>query len=375
MSWWYRTLVRPVLFTQDAELIHNRAMRNLNRLARSERLSRLAGAFCRAEPLPVSAIGLRFVNPMGLAAGMDKNAEALPAWAHLGFGFTELGAVTWHTQPGNATPRVFRAIPEQAIVNRMGFNNAGAEAVAAELANWRESGLWPNHHPVGMNLGKSKVTPLGQAPEDYAKSLRALWLHLDFFVINVSSPNTPNLRELQDRDALAAIFAAVQSVNRELAGSAENLKPLLVKVAPDLSLDALDQILELLPDHRIAGIVATNTTISRPETADPSSQRVFSESGGLSGAPLRKRSTEMIRHIYRQSGGKVPIIGVGGIFNAAHAWEKIVAGATLLQVYTGFVFEGPTLVAEIVRGLKQRLDEARVSSLADAVGAETRGDL
>lgn len=370
MSWWYRKLLRPVLFTQDAESIHNRAMRNLNRVARSPLLSSVTRSLCHTAPLPVSVAGLQFHNPIGLAAGMDKNAEALPAWSHLGFGFTELGAVTWHAQTGNATPRVFRAIPENAIVNRMGFNNAGAAAVAAELASWRSRGLWPCKHPVGMNLGKSKITPLDEAPADYANSFRVLWPHLDFFVINVSSPNTPNLRELQDKDALAAIVEAVQAVNRELAGSPQAMKPLLVKVAPDLTFDALDEILALIPRHEVAGIVATNTTITRPDSQDDAVQRVYAEKGGLSGKPLRQRSTEVIRHIHRQSKGTIPIIGVGGIFSAADAWEKITAGASLLQVYSGFVYEGPTLAAQIVQGLQSRLKSAGLKSIADAVGTD-----
>ena len=372
MSWWYRNLVRPVLFTQDAESIHNRAMRGLNRMARSELWSGIADSFCRTPPLPVAAFGLDFHNPIGLAAGMDKNAEALPAWAHLGFGFTELGGVTWHAQPGNTPQRVFRAIPDRAIVNRMGFNNAGAKAVANRLAEWKERGCWPGHHPVGMNLGKSKITPLDHAPEDYAKSFRVLWPHLDFFVINVSSPNTPNLRELQDKDALAAIFTAVQSVNCELAGTKGTLKPLLVKVAPDLSFEALDEILDLIPRHAVAGIVATNTTITRPDSQDKTLKRIYEETGGLSGKPLARRSTEVIRHIYRQTRGTIPIIGVGGIFNAEDAWEKLAAGATLLQVYTGFVYEGPMLAAQIVRGLKGKLQTAGMASLKDLVGTEHR---
>jgi dihydroorotate dehydrogenase len=372
MSWWYRTLLRPVLFTQDAESIHNRAMRHLNRMARSEFLSGLTESICRTAPLPVSLLGLNFENPVGLAAGMDKNAEALPAWARLGFGFTELGAVTWRPQPGNATPRVFRAIPANAIVNRMGFNNAGAEAVAAELANWKERGLWPKRHPTGMNLGKSKVTPLLEAAKDYARSFQVLHPHIDFFVINVSSPNTPNLRELQDKQALAEILAAVQSVNRELSGPEAPLKPLLVKVAPDLGFDALDEILELVPEYELAGLVATNTTITRPAPSDAAVRRAYDQPGGLSGQPLRQRSTEVIRHIHRQSRGKVPVIGVGGIFNAQDAWEKILAGASLLQVYTGFVYEGPTLAASLVRGLREHMASHGFKTLAEAVGAGNR---
>lgn len=369
MNWWYRNLLRPVLFTQDAESIHNRAMRALNRMSRSPLLSSCTRSFFAPPPLPVQSMGMSFQNPIGLAAGMDKNAEALPAWAALGFGFTELGAVTWHPQPGNATPRVFRAINDQAIVNRMGFNNSGAEAVAAELGNWRTHGLWPATHPVGMNLGKSKRTPLEEAPENYANSLRVLWPHLDFFVVNVSSPNTPNLRELQDKTALSGILSALQEVNREFAEKQGTPKPVLVKIAPDLSTAALDEVIELLPDHGVAGIVATNTTITRPQTNDKASGIAYSESGGLSGKPLRQLSTEIIRHIHRRSGGRLPIIGVGGIFNAEDAWEKITAGATLLQIYTGFVYEGPGTAGCIVNGLRQKLEETGASSVSEVVGS------
>ena len=404
MSWLYRHLFRPALFAQDPERVHERTLRALGWAGRHRLLCDALDAFFGAPPLPVDVFGLRFPNPVGLAAGMDKEAEALPAWAALGFGFTELGAVTWHAQPGNPSPRLFRAIPEEAIVNRMGFNNSGADVVVRTLAQWRLRGFWPPH-PVGMNLGKSKVTPLDQAPEDYANSFRLLRPHLDFFVVNVSSPNTPNLRQLQDKSALDEILAAIQQVQAQATSAsqteeggpegqvaerkAENSslgpsanpsaaaiapdkslpsqasirsprpplppKPILVKVAPDLSFEALDEILELAGPRQLAGIVATNTTITRPQTGDPAVQRIYAETGGLSGRPLRARSTEIIRHLYRQTRGRLPIIGVGGIFSAADAWEKIAAGASLVQLYTGLVYEGPWLVRDIVRGLNARL--------------------
>jgi dihydroorotate dehydrogenase len=313
---------------------------------------------------------------------MDKNADALPAWPAMGFGFTELGAATWHTQPGNPSPRVFRAISDEAIVNRMGFNNLGAQAIAEKLAAWRTAGLWPNH-PVGMNLGKSKITPLEKAAEDYANSFRVLRPHLDFFVVNVSSPNTPNLRQLQDKAALDEILSAIQEIQRSKpegdkrsssshpAPRSSNFpKPVLVKVAPDLSFEALDEILELVEPRRIAGIVATNTAISRPPTADPKVSKVYAETGGLSGRPLRLRSTEVIRHLYRQTRGTLPIIGVGGIFNSDDAWEKIAAGASLLQVYTGLVYEGPGIAAAIVRGLIEKMEARGLPNLQETVGCE-----
>ncbi len=366
MSWLYRNAIRPVLFTQQAEEIHNRIMHILGRASRNALAIDAMSSLLGAPELPVKLFGLRFPNPIGLAAGMDKNAEAVPAWAAMGFGFTELGAATWLGQPGNPSPRVFRAISEEAIVNRMGFNNIGAEAIAEKLAEWKQSGLWPKH-PVGMNLGKSKVTPLEKAPDDYANSFRALRPYLDFFVVNVSSPNTPNLRQLQDKSALNDIFTALQEVN-----AAGTPKPILVKVAPDLTFEALDEILELVAPRNIAGIVATNTTISRPASSDPVVQKVYSETGGLSGRPVRARSTEVIRHLYRQSRGQVPIIGVGGIFNADDAWEKITAGASLLQVYTGFVYQGPTICRDIVLGLIDRMEAKAIRTLSDAVGLDHR---
>ena len=375
MSWFYRNALRPVLFSQDAESIHHRTMGMLNWVSRNEMVSDAMRSFLGAPELPIELFGLRFPNPVGLAAGMDKNAEALPAWAAMGFGFTELGAATWHAQPGNPQPRLFRAIAEEAIVNRMGFNNLGAEAIAEKLAEWKKSGRWPRH-PVGMNLGKSKITPLEKAAEDYANSFRVLRPHLDFFVVNVSSPNTPNLRQLQDKSALDEILAALQEVQKEWSGPqpviSERQSPILVKVAPDLSFEALDEILELVGPRQIAGIVATNTTISRPAPQTPDAQRVYAETGGLSGRPLRARSTEVVRHLYRQTKGKLPIIGVGGIFTAADAWEKIAAGASLVQVYTGLVYEGPAICKRIVTGLLGKLEEKGLTQLGAGVGSESQ---
>jgi dihydroorotate dehydrogenase len=364
MSWCYRKLIRPVLFSLDSEEIHDRTLKAMGGISRRPILCDALAAFCSAAALPVELLGLRFPNPVGLAAGMDKHAVAVPAWEALGFGFVELGGVTWHSQPGNPAPRMFRAIPDQALINRMGFNNPGAEDTASKLAEWRSLGRWPKH-PVAINLAKSKITPLGKAAEDYANSFRVLHAHADFFVVNVSSPNTPNLRQLQDKAALDEILAALQEINRQPA------KPLLVKVAPDLSFEALDGILELVEPRKIAAIVATNTTVTRPETSDPMLKAIYAESGGLSGRPLRARCTEIIRHLHRQTKGALPIIGVGGIFNADDAWEKITAGASLVQLYTGLVYEGPGVVKEIVKGLRTRLDVRGFSVLKDAVGSES----
>jgi dihydroorotate dehydrogenase len=364
MSWFYRHVARPMLFAQDSEAVHNRTLGVLALASRSAAVGRLVAAVCDVPPLPVGRFGLRFPNPLGLAAGMDKQAVAVPLWHSLGFGFSELGGVTWHPQPGNPPPRMFRAVADEALVNRMGFNNGGATALATRLADWRARGLWPAH-PVGINLGKSKITPLEQAAGDYARSFRALRDVADFFVVNVSSPNTPNLRQLQDRAALDEILAALQAINHDARLPA---KPILVKVAPDLSFDALDEILALAGPRQLAGIVATNTTITRPATNDPAAAQTYQETGGLSGRPLRQRSTEVIRHLYRQTRGQLPIIGVGGIFSAADAWEKVTAGASLVQIYSGLVFEGPALVCEIVAGLSDRLAGA---TWDEVVGGES----
>ena len=337
-------------------------MRTLGWVSRHEVLCGAVGSLYGApRDCGVELFGLKFPNPVGLAAGMDKHASAVPVWEALGFGFVELGGVTWHAQAGNPAPRMFRAVSDEALINRMGFNNRGAEAVAAKLAEWRALGRWPGH-PVGINLGKSKVTPLEKAAGEYAGSFRVLRPHADFFVVNVSSPNTPNLRQLQDKAALDEILAAIQQKNLPQA------KPVLVKVAPDLSFEALDEILELAIPRQIAGVVATNTTVARPDSGDPALKRVYAEAGGLSGRPLRARSTEIIRHLYRQTKGALPIIGVGGIFNADDAWEKITAGSSLVQLYTGLVYEGPAVAKQIVKGLEQRLAAAGLKDLKQAVG-------
>ena len=384
MSWFYRNLVRPALFSLDSEEIHNRTLSALGWVGRHGVLCEALASFYRPMDLPLELFGLTFPNPVGLAAGMDKHAAAVPAWEAVGFGFIELGGVTCHPQPGNPAPRLFRAVSDAALINRMGFNNPGAEAIASRLAEWRASGRWPNH-PVGINLGKSKIVPLETAAADYANSFRIVGPHADFFVVNVSSPNTPNLRQLQDKAALDEILAALQEVNRqpsvvrcqssgarltddEPPATAHSAKPILVKVAPDLSFEALDEILDLAGPRQIAGIVATNTTITRPGTCDPELKHIYAEAGGLSGRPLRARSTEIVRHLYRQTNGSLPVIGVGGIFNAEDAWEKITAGASLVQLYTGLVYEGPGVVKEIVSGLQQRLEESGLGSFNEAVG-------
>jgi dihydroorotate dehydrogenase len=369
VSWFYRHCLRPVLFAQDAERAHDFTLKMLSWASRDPIDRRIIGNFFSAPELPVDVMGLKFPNPIGLAAGMDKFAAALPIWEKLGFGFCELGGVTRYGQPGNPSPRMFRALEAKAIVNRMGFNNPGAEVFARTLKKWQGQGRWPKH-PVGINLGKSKVTPLENAAEDYAGSFRLLCDYADFFVINVSSPNTPGLRQLQDKAALDEILAAINEIQRTPSTPGGRRPAILVKVAPDLTFEALDEVLEVVAARSVSGIVATNTTIARPETNDVQLQKIYAETGGLSGRPLRMRSTQVIRHIYKQTSGRLPIVGVGGIFSAEHAWEKIAAGATLLQIYTGLVFEGPGLVRKIVEGLAERMKNEGVRRIEEVIGVE-----
>jgi dihydroorotate dehydrogenase len=318
--------------------------------------------------LPVNLFGLDFPNPLGIAAGMDKNGAAVPSWQSIGYGFSEIGGVTLHDQLGNPKPRMFRATAEKALVNRMGFNNIGANAVNDRLKDWKDRGLWPDS-PVGINLGKSKITKLHDAPKDYSGSLEILWKHADFFVINVSSPNTLGLRELQQSEHLESILNQCQKINNACSKKEEkDPKPLLVKIAPELDDDYLKDITKLIEKYKLSGIIATNTTVQRPETDNKRSKKIYSEEGGLSGLPLKDRSTEMIRKIYKMTDGKVPIIGVGGIFTADDAWEKITAGASLIQLYTGLVFEGPGIARNIVSGLKKRVASEGFESISDVIG-------
>jgi dihydroorotate dehydrogenase len=326
----YQRLIRPILFRFDAERVHHFAMAFLHGLGPA-----MQSMERHRQPDPKlerEVFGLKFPNPVGLAAGFDKNALVLPAWEGLGFGFAEVGTITARAQPGNPKPRLFRVPEINGVINRMGFNNDGAEVVASRLEALRATPRWPRF-PVGINLGKSKVTPLEEATADYLASFGRLRELGDYFVLNVSSPNTPGLRKLQDRAALADLFGSVQGAN---AGK----KPILVKIAPDLTWEAVDDVLSLVEEHRIAGVIATNTTIDHSSV--PENRR---ETGGLSGKPVRARSTEIIRYITSKS--KTPVIGVGGIFSADDAKEKFDAGAVLVQLYTGFIYRGPSLVSEI----------------------------
>ena len=284
-------------------------------------------------PKPTNVFGITFPNPVGLAAGFDKNGVALRAWAALGFGFVEIGTVTAQPQPGNPRPRIFRFPEQAALINRLGFNNDGADIVAERLRRQRERGRWPNV-PVGINIGKSKVTPLEGAVEDYLYSFRKLVPFADYIALNVSSPNTPGLRSLQESEALSSLLHAIKEEN---SGAK---KPVLLKIAPDLSPAELNEVIATCEANDVAGIIATNTTIDHamiPKHLD--------QAGGLSGRPLREKSTAVIRAIRSQT--QLPIIASGGIFDAESAREKLEAGAQLLQVYTGYIYRGPGLIRDI----------------------------
>jgi dihydroorotate dehydrogenase len=341
----YERLARPVLFRLghgDAETAHETTLRWLARTAKSPAALRVLAAVSRAGGgRPRTVFGVRFPNPVGLAAGLDKDGRALAAWPALGFGFVEVGTVTAHAQPGNDRPRLFRLPDSGAVINRMGFNNAGAAALAARLD---ELGRLPV--PLGISLGKSKVTPLPDAVDDYVTSLRALRGHGDYLAVNVSSPNTAGLRTLQDAAYLRDLLAALRA---ELAGA----KPLLVKVAPDLTDEALGELLAVCVEHGVAGVIATNTTLARNGLAARETGR-GSEAGGLSGRPLAARAREVVAFVTRETGGAMPVIGVGGIMTADDAERMVDAGASLVQIYTGLIFRGPALVREINHRLAQR---------------------
>lgn len=356
----YRQIVRPVLFRSagsDPEIIHQRVLEGLVAVSRSPVLTHaLALAASLGGTIPDGAacevFGLHFPNRIGLAAGFDKNARAVPALAALGFGFVEIGTVTRDAQLGNPSPRLFRLPQDKALINRMGFNNEGAEAVARHLAESRPSGV-----PIGVSLGKSKATPLEDAISDYVASLDALYPFGSYFAINVSSPNTPGLRALQERDRLDALLAALMtrlSTLAELESPAgATPKPLLVKVAPDLEDTALDEVVDVCLARGASGLIAVNTTISRDGLSDASTAG-SQEAGGLSGGPLRQRALRVVRHLHERCGDRLSIIGCGGISNAGDAWRMLDAGAVLVQLYTSFIYEGPLVARRLARQLERQ---------------------
>ena len=332
----YETFVRPLLFALDPETAHRRTI-GLLRGASYFDLALRALRFFQPPSKPKTLFGLTFPNPIGLAAGLDKNGVAIPAWAALGFGFIEIGTITAKAQPGNAKPRIFRLPEQEALINRLGFNNHGADAIAERLRKLRQSGQWPAV-PVGVNIGKSKITPLEQAADDYLYSFRLLHDFADYITLNVSSPNTPGLRDLQEPQKLAELL---RSINNE-PGVAK--RPVFIKISPDLSPIELEAILNVSAENRIAGIIATNTTLDHSSIPP-----ALDEEGGLSGAPLREKATALVRDIVAKSA--IPVIASGGICDAESAREKFQAGAELVQLYTGLIYRGPRLLREIAQQL------------------------
>jgi len=387
----YRAAIRPILFSglnTDPEWLHEQVILLLDWLDRTPEdpfsrwfQSQIQQIYCLTDSrLQQTLWGLSFPNPVGLAAGFDKNGVASGVMSRFGFGFTEVGTVTLHAQPGNPYPRLFRLLADHAVLNRMGFNNHGAAAMADRLQRkWGDrtetmestgsclSTSSQRVFPLGINLGKSKVTALDAAAADYLGSFQLLTDWGDYFVVNVSSPNTPGLRSLQATDQLEPILRALQAENQER-------KPLLVKIAPDLEWSDIAAVLDLAQQCNLSGVIATNTTTRRDglntQILSRTGNPIQKEDGGISGAPLRQRSTDVIRFIYKETGGRLPIIGVGGIFTPEDAWEKIIAGASLVQVYTGWIYEGPWMIRRILEGLLTRLDDQGLGAIAEAVGLE-----
>jgi len=340
----YKLFIRPLLFLFQAETIHDIVFLQL-------RFSRFIPGFkallrylfrIKDQRLVTRLWGLEFPNPVGLAAGLDKDADVFDLFGYMGFGFVEIGTVTPRAQPGNPKPRIFRIEDDHALINRMGFNNKGVDVVVNHL-RWIKRDVI-----IAGNIGKNKVTPNEEAINDYEICFEKLHPHVDFFIVNISSPNTPNLRELQDKEPLNQLLKRLKYLNMQK----EIQRPIILKIAPDLSNEQLDTIIEIVQANEICGIAATNTTISREGlSCDP---EPFGY-GGLSGKPLKDRATEVIRYIAQKTGGKLPIIGVGGIMTPEDALEKLDAGASLVQLYTGFIYEGPALVREINKKILERL--------------------
>jgi dihydroorotate dehydrogenase len=347
-------LIRELLFCFPPEDVHYFAMNLLKTGCRVDFIkSLIKKGFCfEGTGLEKPVFGLHFSNPVGLGAGFDKNALYLNELEALGFGFVEIGTVTPKGQPGNDKPRLFRLPKDKALINRMGFNNDGVTTIKHRLIEWNNSKLQtPNSKLIiGGNIGKNKITPNEDAWKDYAICFDELFECVDYFVVNVSSPNTPGLRELQEKDSLKKILSELQ--NRNAARSKP--KPLLLKIAPDLTKEQLDDIVELSFEVKLSGLVATNTTISREKLQTPNSKLQTIGAGGLSGLPVKQRSTEVVQYLSTQTSGKIPIIASGGIFTGADAKEKLDAGASLVQVWTGFVYEGPAITKNICEWLAQQ---------------------
>lgn len=360
----YKSILRPILFRLPAETAHEFATSSLSLALKFEPVRDFVQKRNEIKTFgKLHRFGLDFDNPIGLAAGFDKNGTGAQTLAALGFGFIEVGTVTGEAQPGNPKPRLFRLPRDRALINRLGFNNCGAAQLAENIRRYRPSCI------LGVNIGKSRSVAIEDAIPDYLKSLEAVYDVADYIAVNVSSPNTPNLRELQQAALLKDLLGALQQRNTELAqAQARTSKPLLLKIAPDLTEAEIESIIEVASSTDVAGIIATNTTVSRDGLLTSAKDVQAYGDGGLSGAPLGKRSTQVISLIHRLTHGKLAIIGVGGVFTAEDAWEKICAGASLIQLYTGFIYEGPGVARQINQGLAEIMKREQVSSIDEGVG-------
>ncbi|MBK6265015.1 quinone-dependent dihydroorotate dehydrogenase [Marivirga sp. S37H4] len=341
----YKSLIRPILFKFSAEKAHHLTFRLTKFIFNIPGIKAFNRSMFEVKhpKLEREFFGLKFPNPVGLAAGFDKDAKLIDEFASLGFGFIEIGTITPKAQPGNPQPRLFRLKKDKGIINRMGFNNQGLEPAVARLKK-RKSNII-----VGGNIGKNKITPNEKAGDDYEQSFEQLFNYVDYFVVNVSSPNTPNLRELQEKEPLKKLLGMLMDKNK----LKPTPKPILLKIAPDLTNQQLDDIVEIVLDTKIAGVIATNTTISRENLRTSEDELKAIGNGGLSGKPLTEKSTEVIRYLHQKSNGAFPIIGVGGIHSAQDALDKLEAGASLVQLYTGFIYEGPGLIKKINQAILQ----------------------
>ncbi|WP_134684241.1 quinone-dependent dihydroorotate dehydrogenase [Brevibacillus migulae] len=359
-------LMKRILFSMDPEVAHERTIELLKLVDNNPAGKRLLQAMyqIRDERLSMKLWGTTFPNPVGLAAGFDKNAEVYHALAALGFGFVEVGTITPMSQPGNEKPRLFRLPEHQAVINRMGFNNHGAYEASQNLMDYLYADI-----PIGVNIGKNKVTPNEEAASDYVKCMDYLYAYGHFFVINISSPNTPNLRDLQETNSLRQLLRAIKGKAKELEMRGMQAKPILLKVAPDMSDEQMRDTVQAAVEEGISGLIATNTTLSRDAVkGHPHAEQM----GGLSGRPLEERATAWIREIYQEVGSKVPIIGVGGIFTGEDAYRKIRAGASLVQVYTGMIYEGPGIAKSINKQLIRLLEQDGFAHIKEAIGVDAK---
>jgi len=363
----YTSILKPIFFKMDPETAHHIVVDGLEMAGKLPGVNSVLHAMYgvgSSPELETELFGLTFPHPVGLAAGLDKNGTSTDGFSSIGFGFAEVGTVTPKGQSGNEQPRLFRLPPDEALINRMGFNNKGTTAMAEKLSHRKI-----NRIPIAVNIGKNKVTPNELAHEDYQACIRDLYSYGDFFVVNISSPNTPDLRALQHGDELRTLLGAViEEMDTQAKRSQSARKPVLVKIAPDMTDEQLELTVETIAASGVSGIIATNTTLSR----DGLQHANASETGGLSGKPLRERSTAIIRKIYKQTNGTLPIIGSGGIFTAQDAYDKIRAGASMVEIYTALIYKGPGVLRELTNGLKECLRKDGYNHISQAVGAEHR---